>query len=203
MIKCITAIVCHCNRVAKDSSVLLKKKCMSLGSWRLCPRLRSTRPPSSWAQLLKLVVIGRGSFLSLKNVCNPTATREEEDATLDPTRTVGRAPLVGSWITMPPDAGVGVLREVSPDSLGGWLAVRCLFRVRVARGGWFLPCVCCCYVIGPVPSRIRSIVIVLRGVYWLNFCLICWLSFSSGLLNRSMSGATLEDRVCWGVSHRY
>ena len=48
---------------------------------------------------------------------------------------VGRAPPVGSWITMPPDAGVGVLREVSPDSLGGWLAVRCLFRVRVARGG--------------------------------------------------------------------
>ena len=160
-IKCITAIVCHCNRVAKDSLALLKKKCMSLGSWRPCPKLRATWPPSPWAQLLKLVVIGRGSFLILKNVCNPTARREEEDATLDPTRTVGRAPPVGSWITMPPDAGVGVLREVSPDSLGGWLAVRCLFRVRVARGGWFLPCVCCCYVIGPVPSRIRSIVIVL------------------------------------------
>ena len=57
-----------------------------------------------------LEVTGRGLFPSINVVCHPIAGGEEEEAILDPTCTVGRAPLVGFWINMAVVVGVrGVL----------------------------------------------------------------------------------------------
>jgi len=43
--------------------------------------------------------MSKGSLLSKNVVCHPATRREEEEAALDPTCTVGRVPLVGSLIT--------------------------------------------------------------------------------------------------------
>ena len=86
--------------------------------------------------------MGRGSFPSLKMVCQPTSGRKE-DSTLDPTCAVGRASLVGSRMTIPLDArGGGVFGGASPEPLGVWSIVRCLFWERTEGGGegvWLLP----------------------------------------------------------------
>ena len=117
-----------------------EKKCMSLDRSRPCARLHATHPPSPCAQVLTLAVIGRGSLSSLKVVCQPTSGCEE-DSTLDPTRVVGRASLVGSRIVIPSDARGGeVLEGASSVTLGSCSVVRCLFRPGGGGGGvGFLP----------------------------------------------------------------
>ena len=126
-VKCITTIVCHCNRAARDLSMLPKKKCTSSGSKRLCAKFWEICPSLPCAQVLTLTVTGRGSFSSLKMVCQPTSGRKE-DSTLDPTCAVGRASLVGSRMTIPLDArGGGVFGGASPEPLGVWSIVRCFF----------------------------------------------------------------------------
>ena len=52
-------------------------------------------------------VKSKGSFLSINVVCHPTVEGEEEEATLDPAYTVGRALLAGSRITTAVALGVG------------------------------------------------------------------------------------------------
>ena len=78
---------------------------------------------------------------------------------LDPTCTVGQAALVGFWMTRPPggEAG-GVLRGASPDALGGWLAMCCLFEYEWPEGAGFCPE----SVAIAAPGRNRLAVIVLR-----------------------------------------
>lgn len=134
-VKCITAIVCHCNRTARDPSVLPEKKCTSSGSRRPCTKLWAICPPSLCAQVLTLTIIGRGSFPSLKMVCQPTFGREE-DATLDPTCAVVQASPTGSRMTIPSNTqGGGVFGGASPEPLGGWSVMRCLFREGVREVG--------------------------------------------------------------------
>lgn len=134
-VKGITVIVCHYNRAARDPLVPLEKKCTSSGCRRPCAKLRAIHPPSSYAQVLTLAVTGRGSFPSLKTVCQPTSGWEEE-ATLDPTYAVDRASPTGFRMTIPPNAWRGeVFRGASPEPLGSWLVVRCLFREWVGGGG--------------------------------------------------------------------
>ena len=125
--QCVTAMVCHCSRLASDPSVPPEKKCMSSGRSRPCARLRATRPPSPCAQVLTLAVIGRGSLPSLKVVCQPISGCEE-DSTLDLTRAIGQASLVGSRIVIPSGArGGGVLEGASSVTLGSCSVVRYLF----------------------------------------------------------------------------
>ena len=69
-------------------------------------------------------------------VCHPTVEGEEEEDTLDPTYTVGRALLAGSRIITAVTLGVGgVLGRVSSGLLGGWSVWQGLLRLREARGG--------------------------------------------------------------------
>ena len=134
-VKCITAIVCDCNWAAMDPSVPPEKKCTSSSSKRPYAKLRAIRPPSPYAQVLTLAVMGRGSFPSLKMVCQPTSSREE-DATLDPTCAVGWVSPTSSWMTIPLDAqGGGVFRGASPEPLGCWSVVPYLFQERAREEG--------------------------------------------------------------------
>lgn len=136
-VKCITALVCHRNQVATDPSVLPKKKCTSSISRRPCTKLRVTPPPSPCVQVLTLAFMGRGPFLSLKVVCQPTFSREE-DTTLDPTFAVGRASPVGFRMTILPDTRGGeVFGGALTKPLGGWSVMRYLLRDRLggSRGG--------------------------------------------------------------------
>ena len=81
-------------------------------------------------------VTSKGSFLSINMVCHPTVEGEEEEDTLDPTYTVGRALLAGSRITTAVALGVGgVLGRVSSGLLGGWSVWQGLLRLREAKGG--------------------------------------------------------------------
>ena len=100
-------------QAAKDSLVLLEKKCISSGSARPCAKLQATRPPSPQAQVLTLAITGRGSFPSLKIVCQP-ASGWEKDATLDPAYMAEQALPASSLMTMPPDVrGGGVFKGAS------------------------------------------------------------------------------------------
>ena len=52
-------------------------------------------------------VTGRGSLPSMKVVCHPAAGGEKEEATLDPTCTVGRVLLASFLITTTAAVGAG------------------------------------------------------------------------------------------------
>ena len=108
-------------------------------------------------------VTSKGSFLSINVVCHPTVEGEEEEATLDPTYTVGWALLAGSRITTAVALGVGgVLGRVSSGPLGGWSVWRGFLRLREARGGCSLSWGCYCCATGWPPGKNRSVVIFLR-----------------------------------------
>ena len=128
-------MVCHCSMLANDPSVQPEKKCTSLGKRRPYAKLRAIHPPSLCAQVLTLAATRRGSFPSLKVVCQPTSGRKE-DAIIDLTWAVSRASLVGSRIVIPPNTrGRGILEGASPETLGGCSVVRCLFREWLGGGG--------------------------------------------------------------------
>ena len=121
-------MVCHCNLLARDSSVLSKKNWTSSGNRRPCTKLWATHLLSPWAHVLTLADTGRGLLPSLKVACQPASNREE-DAMLAPTWAVG------SQIVIPPDTQGGVLKGASSELTGGCLAVRCLFWERPGGGG--------------------------------------------------------------------
>ena len=155
-------MVCHCSWLANDPSVPPEKKYTSSGRRRLYAKLRAIHPPSPYTQVLTLAVIGRGSFPSLKVVCQPISD-QKEDTTLDPILAVGWASPVGFQIVILLDTqGGGVLEGASPETLGGCLIVHCLFRERPGEGGrgvglplWG----CCCSAAGQASGRKRSTVI--------------------------------------------
>ena len=106
----VTAMVCHCSRLASNSSVPSEKKWTSSCSKRPCTKLWATRPPLPWAHVLTLANAGRGFLPSLKVVCQPTSGREE-DATFVLTWVVGQEAPAGSRIMIPPDAREGSSKE--------------------------------------------------------------------------------------------
>ena len=117
-------MVCHCSLLANDPSVQPEKKCTSLGKRRPCAKLREIHPPSLCAQVLMLAATRRGSFPSLKVVCQPTSGRKE-DAILDLTWAVGRASLVGSRIESrqtPEDVGFSREHHLRPRVVVRWCA---------------------------------------------------------------------------------
>ena len=132
-------MVCHCSMLANDPSVQPEKKCTSLGKRRPYAKLRAIHPPSLCAQVLTLAATRRGSFPSLKVVCQPTSG-QKEDAIIDPD--------LGSWPSV-----TSRLSDCNPakhprtwDSWGsitwdpGWLFGGALPFSRVARRGRKLGC---------------------------------------------------------------
>ena len=106
----VIAMVCHCSRLASNSSVPSEKKWTSSCSKRPCTKLWATRPLLPWAHVLTLANAGRGFLPSLKVVCQPTSGREE-DATFVLTWVVGQEAPAGSRIMIPPDAREGSSKE--------------------------------------------------------------------------------------------
>lgn len=110
-------------------------------------------------------VTGKGSLLSMKVVYHPTARGDEEEAILDPTCMIRRAPLVGSLITTATVVGArGVLVGVSSSLLWVYLVWQGLLRLRGGRGGCSLFWGCCSCTAGWPPGRNRSAVMFLRTI---------------------------------------
>lgn len=185
-------MVCHCSRLANDPSVPLEKKCTSSGSRRSYVKLCAIRPPSPCTQVLTLTVTGKGSLPSLKVVCQPTSSGEE-DATLKPTWAVGWMLPVGSRIVIPPRAREGgFLEGGSPRTLGGCSKVHCLFWAQATGGGGgmgVLPWGCYYCATRRDPDRKRSMIMV------------CLTTISSSLWSGSASeeftDSTSACSACW------
>ena len=156
-------MVCYCSWLANDPSVPPKKKCTSSGKRRPCAKLWAIRPPSPCAQVLMLAVTRKGSFSSLKVICQPIYG-QEKDVMLDSTWAVGPVSLVGSQILIPPDTRGGeVLKRASPETLGGCSVMHCLFRERLRGGGGevgLFPWGCCYCVTGRASGKKWSMVTI-------------------------------------------
>ena len=106
----VIAMVCHCSRLANNSSILSEKKRTSSCSRRPCTKLWVTHPLLPWAYVLTLANASKGFLSSLKVVCQPTSGREE-DATFVLTWAISQEAPAGSQIMIPPDAREGSSEE--------------------------------------------------------------------------------------------
>ena len=121
-------MVCHCNCLPSDLSVLSSKACTSSGNKRLCTKIWATCPPSPFSYTHTFVVTRSGLLSSWNEGCHPGAS-QKMDATFV------LIWVVGSQMTIFPDGRGGVLIGVSSELVRVCWAVRCLFREQPEGGG--------------------------------------------------------------------